>query len=430
MSAARVLVVDDEADIRNLVQDILVDEGYDVAVAANAAQARHERAQKTPDLILLDIWMPDTDGITLLQEWTREGPLEHPVVMMSGHGTVDTAVEATRLGASAFVEKPLSLAKLLKTVEQALENARPSRQQKYRLPVVVEPVGRSKAMRELREQVRRVAQHEAPVLIVGEPGTGREAFARYLHSLSARADGPFVECSASALTTGDAETELSRLLKTAEHGILFIDEIDDMSAEVQRTMLGALERGHDARMVCSARPAMHKLIDAGEFRRDLYAQLAIVTLHVPSLREYAEDVPELIRHYTDALVDRERLPYRRFSMAAQNRLRHYPWPGNVRELKNLIHRFLIMGGEDEVSLDEVERAIGAEQAHAGGTFIKQDLLALPLREAREAFEKAYLEQQLALCEGKVGKLAGRVGMERTHLYRKLRSLGIDIKSND
>lgn len=430
MSAARVLVVDDEADIRNLVQDILADEGYEVAVAANAAQARHERAQKTPDLILLDIWMPDTDGITLLQEWTREGPLEHPVVMMSGHGTVDTAVEATRLGASAFVEKPLSLAKLLKTVEQALENARPSRQQKYRLPTVIEPVGRSKAMRELREQVRRVAQHEAPVLIVGEPGTGREAFARYLHSLSARADGPFVECSASALMTGNAEAELSRLLKTADRGVLFIDEVDDMNVEVQRALLGALERGHDARMVCSARPAMHKLIEDNVFRRDLYAQLAIVTLHVPSLREYAEDVPELIRHYTDALVDRERLPYRNFSMAAQNRLRHYPWPGNVRELKNLIHRFLIMGGEDEVSLDEVERAIGADQAQAGGTFIKQDLLALPLREAREAFEKAYLEQQLALCEGKVGKLAGRVGMERTHLYRKLRALGIDIKTND
>ncbi|MEX0899139.1 MAG: sigma-54 dependent transcriptional regulator [Gammaproteobacteria bacterium] len=430
MSAARVLVVDDEADIRNLVQDILADEGYDVAVAANAAQARHERAQKIPDLVLLDIWMPDTDGITLLQEWTREGPLAHPVVMMSGHGTVDTAVEATRLGASAFVEKPLSLAKLLKTVEQALESARPSRQQKYRLPMVVEPVGRSKAMRELRDQVRRVAQHEAPVLIVGEPGTGREAFARYLHSLSARADGPFVECSASALMTATAEAELSRLLKTANLGVLFIDEIDDMSAEVQRTLLGALDRGHDARLVCSARPHMHKLIENGSFRRDLYAQLAIVTLHVPSLREYAEDVPELIRHYTDALVDRERLPYRRFSMAAQNRLRHYPWPGNVRELKNLIHRFLIMGGEDEVSLDEVERAIGADQAQAGGTFIKQDLLALPLREAREAFEKAYLEQQLALCEGKVGKLAGRVGMERTHLYRKLRSLGIDIKSTD
>ena len=283
-------------------------------------------------------------------------------------------------------------------------------------------------MRELREQVRRVAQHEAPVLIVGEPGTGREAFARFLHSLSARATGPFVETSASGLTAAGAEAELPRRLEEAAGGVLFIDEVDDMLPEVQRALIGALERGHDARLVCSATPELHRAIDDGAFRRDLYAQLAIVTLHVPALREYAEDVPELIRHYTDALVDRERLPYRRFSMAAQNRLRHYPWPGNVRELKNLIHRFLIMGGEDEVSLDEVERAIGTEQSPAGGSFIQQDLLALPLREAREAFEKAYLEQQLALCDGKVGKLAGRVGMERTHLYRKLRALGIEIKS--
>ena len=227
MSAARVLVVDDEADIRNLVQDILADEGYEVAVAANAAQARRERAVKPPDLVLLDIWMPDTDGITLLQEWTKEGPLAHPVVMMSGHGTVDTAVEATRLGASAFVEKPLSLAKLLKTVEEALDNARPQRQaQKYRLPTVVEPVGRSKAMRELREQVRRVAQHEAPVMIVGEPGTGREAFARYLHSLSARADGPFIECAASAMTAGNMSSTSSmnrmpRPASTSSRGSVF-----------------------------------------------------------------------------------------------------------------------------------------------------------------------------------------------------------------
>lgn len=433
--SARVLVVDDEADIRNLVQDILVDEGYEVAVAANAAQARRERQQRKPDLVLLDIWMPDTDGITLLQEWTREGPLEHPVVMMSGHGTVDTAVEATRLGASAFVEKPLSLAKLLKTVELALEGARTRQKRHWQLPDVVEPVGRSPAMRELREQVRRVAQHEAPVLIVGEPGSGREAFARYLHSLSARSAEPFVACAVSSVTEASAETQLlgeagqPGLLDQAAGGVLFLDEIDDMQPEVQRVLLGALERGHAARLVCSAQPQLQRAIAAGAFRRDLYAQLAVVTLHVPALREYAEDVPELIRHYTDALVDRERLPYRRFSMAAQNRLRHYPWPGNVRELKNLIHRFLIMGGEDEVTLEEVERAIGAEQPTGDG-FVKQDLLALPLREAREAFEKAYLEQQLLLADGKVGKLAQRVGMERTHLYRKLRSLGIDIKPND
>lgn len=448
MSASRILVVDDEVDIRDLVRDILSDEGYEVSVAANAAEAREARAARTPDLVLLDIWMPDTDGITLLQEWTREGPLPHPVVMLSGHGTVDTAVEATRLGAAAFVEKPLSLAKLLKTVERALEGSRLQRPRQWRLPPILEPIGRSRVMKELREQIRRLAQHDTPVTIVGEPGSGREAFARYLHSLSARADAPFVDCPVSSLTPGNAEAMLSGtaeqpgMLGIAAGGMLFLDEIDDMPAEVQRMLVGILERGRwtpvgsdksqplTIRLVSSARPDLQHKIEREEFRRDLHAQLAIVTLRVPALREYAEDVPELIRYYTDALVDRERLPYRHFSMAAQNRLRNYPWPGNVRELKNLVHRLLIMGGAEEVSLEEVERVLDQSGDAPGEAFVRQDLLALPLREAREAFEKAYLEQQLLLCDGKVGKLAQRVGMERTHLYRKLRSLGIDIKSAD
>jgi two-component system, NtrC family, nitrogen regulation response regulator NtrX len=447
MSAGSVLVVDDEADIRNLVQDILADEGYEVVVAANAVEARAARKADEFDLVLLDIWMPDTDGITLLKEWTAEGPLSCPVVMMSGHGNVETAVEATRLGAANFVEKPLSLAKLLKTVEGALEKGDRHRNGgQWRLPPMLEPVGRSQAIKELRDQVKRVAQYETPVLIVGEPGTGREAFARYLHSLSSRAERPFVDCAAGSLTESNCETLLfgdagqQGLLAKATGGVLFIDEASDLVPEVQRVLIGVLEQGSwtaggggdtmplNLRVVTSARPELQHNIELGGFRRDLYSQLAVVTLHVPPLREYAEDVPELIRYYTDALVDRERVPYRRFSMAAQNRLRNYPWPGNVRELKNLVHRFLIMGGADEVSLEEVEAAIGQDSPQAE-SLIKQDLLAMPLREAREAFEKAYLEQQLKLCDGKVGRLAGRVGMERTHLYRKLRSLGIDIKSS-
>ncbi len=427
MSAQHVLVIDDEADIRDLVQEILVDEGYSVTVAANAAEARRARQAAAPDLVLLDIWMPDTDGITLLQEWTQEGPLQHPVVMMSGHGTVETAVEATRLGATDFVEKPLSLAKLLKTVESALERNRVPRAAPVRMPVSVEPVGRSAHMQELREQIRRVAQHDMMVLIVGEPGTGREAFGRYLHSLSARAQAPFIDRAVSGM---DAAADIRRALAEAKDGVLFLDEVGDMTPDVQRTLLAVLEQGGgpEVRIVSSARPELHAAIERGDFRRDLYSQLSVVSLYVPPLREYAEDVPELIRHYTDALVDTEGVPYRRFSMAAQNRLRNYPWPGNVRELRNLVQRFLVMGSTDEVSLEEVEAAIGQEWAHPGDALVKQDLLALPLREAREAFERAYLERQLVLCDGKVGKLAGRVGMERTHLYRKLRSLGIDIKS--
>jgi DNA-binding NtrC family response regulator len=340
MSAASVLVVDDEADIRNLVQDILADEGYEVVVAANANEARKAWRTQAPDLVLLDIWMPDTDGITLLQEWTAEGPLPCPVVMMSGHGNVETAVEATRLGAANFVEKPLSLAKLLKTVEWALAKGDRGRNSGQRpLPPMLEPVGRSRAIRELREQVKRVAQYETPVLIVGESGTGREAFARYLHSLSARAEHPFVDCAAASLTSSNFELMLfgdggqPGLFARATGGVLFIDEASDLVTEVQRALVGVLEQGSwtpagggksvplNLRIVTSARPDLRHSIERDAFRRDLYSQLAVVTLHVPPLRDYAEDVPELVRYYTDALVDQERVPYRRFSMAAQNRLR-------------------------------------------------------------------------------------------------------------
>ena len=205
MSAARILVVDDESEIRGLLKEILADEGYEVDVAADASQARASRAQHDPDLVLLDIWMPDADGITLLREWAQPNGVSCPVVMMSGHGTVETAVEATRLGAFDFVEKPLSLAKLLRTVERALDSGRNKRQAgRLLVPPLIAPVGKSRAMHALREQVQQVAPHETPVLIVGEPGTGREAFARYIHSLSPRAASPFVQLVATGVSDDGA----------------------------------------------------------------------------------------------------------------------------------------------------------------------------------------------------------------------------------
>ena len=450
MSSARILVVDDEADIRDLVQEILSEEGYEVDVAANAAEARAACARVAPDLVLLDIWMPDTDGISLLREWQQTQSLAAPVVMMSGHGTVETAVEATRLGAVDYVEKPLSLAKLLRTVTTALEEAgRRGRGARGQLPPLLAPVGRSRLMRELREQAKQVAAHEAPVLILGEPGTGREAFARYIHSLGARRSGPFVAVAAAALTDASAEAMLygaesdggarRGLLEQAERGVLFINELGDLSPAAQRLLLAAIDTGSfrrqggsgalgcDVRTICSAQPGFES---RGEvFRQDLLSQLNVLDLRVPPLREYAEDVPDLLRYYVDRLVDDQRLPFRRFSVAAQNRLRNYPWPGNVRELKNLVHRLLIRGGEGEIELAEIESEI-AGQATANEPLVKQDLLSMPLREAREHFERAYLTQQLQLCNGKVGQLAKRVGMERTHLYRKLRSLGVDFRQSE
>ena len=449
MSAAHILVVDDEADIRGLLKEILSEEGYSVEVAANAAQARTARARQMPDLVLLDIWMPDVDGITLLREWSTSAADGCPVVMMSGHGTVETAVEATRLGAFDFVEKPLSLAKLLRTVERALDAVRRKRQAgKLFVPALMMPAGKSKLMQQLRAELQQIATHTSPVLLIGEPGSGRELFARYLHSRSPRAGAPFMTLVASSVRDADAESRLfgsidsgvrrPGLLEQAADGTLYISELEDLPPGAQRLLVGALESGRftpvggrepiemRARLVSSALPGIENRAGTA-LRRDLLSQLNTLIARVPPLREYAEDVPELLREHVDRIVDAEGLPFRHFSVAAQNRLRNYPWPDNVRELKTLVHRLLIQGGNEEIGLEEVERELAA-QAPGGEPLVKQDLLALPLREAREQFERAYLQQQLLLCNGKVGQLAKRVGMERTHLYRKLRSLGLDFRS--
>jgi two-component system, NtrC family, nitrogen regulation response regulator NtrX len=451
MSGPHILVVDDEADIRGLLKEILSEEGYEVDVAANAVQARASRARQSPDLVLLDIWMPDVDGISLLREWSASSADGCPVVMMSGHGTVETAVEATRLGAFDFVEKPLSLAKLLRTVERALDAGKRRRQSgKLFAPQLLAPVGKSKIMQQLRAELQQIAGNPSSVLLIGEPGSGREAFARYIHERSPRAASPFVTLVASSLREADAEGRLfgredvsgagrAGVLEEVADGTLFIHEIEDLPPAVQRLLVGVLESGRFSRLggaeqsefrgrvLSSAQPGIENRAGPEGFRRDLLAHLNMLIVRTPPLRDYAEDVPELLRHYVDRVVDSEGLPFRRFSVAAQNRLRNYPWPDNVRELKNLVHRLLIQKGPEEIRLEEIEREL-AVQAPPGEPLVKQDLLALPLREAREQFERAYLQQQLLLCNGKVGQLAKRVGMERTHLYRKLRSLGVDFRS--
>jgi DNA-binding NtrC family response regulator len=450
MRKPQILVVDDEADIRELIQEILSEEGYDVATAADAAEARTAVQRRPPNLVLLDIWMPDLDGISLLKEWQNGRHVTCPVVMLSGHGTVETAMEATRLGAADFVEKPLSLAKLLRTVEKALQGTRPGRAPGTRplLPPIIAAPGRSRRIRELREQAEQLASHTSPVLVIGESGTGREGLARYIHEAGQGRDQPFVAVAGGTLLATNAaqlllgaETSQGReagCIERAGTGTVFIGDIEDVTPEGQRLLLGILEQGSytplgraapvalTARFSASARPATVADPAAQGVRVELIARLGMLQLRVPPLREYAEDMSELLRYFVDDFVEREGLAYRRFSFAAQNRLRNYPWPGNLRELASLTQRLLAVDGAEEISLDEVEQALPP----SGGTrepLVKQDLLALPLREAREEFERAYLTEQLALCGGKVGALAKRVGMERTHLYRKLRSLGVEFK---
>jgi len=448
MTAARILVVDDEADIRGLLKEILTEEGYEVEVAADATEARTSRATRTFDLVLLDIWMPDTDGITLLREWSVGAGYHCPVVMMSGHGTVETAVEATRLGAFDFVEKPLSLTKLLRTVERALDAGRRKRLSE-RTPdsSLAVPIGKSKLTMALREQVQQAAFSISPVMLIGELGSGREAYARYLHSLSARSSKPFFMVAAASLVVDPTAALFGSerdgkvvpgAFDQAAGGSLYLNGLEDLTSEAQRALVGAIEQNSytrvggrerlpiNVRWISSAQDGLESRAAPEPFRRDLIAHLNVITLRVPPLRDYAEDVPDLLRYYVDRLVDDQHLPLRRFGVAAQNRLRNYPWPGNLDELKSLVQRVLILGTGEEIRLEEIERELAAKLG-LDEPLVKQDLLALPLREAREQFERAYLQQQLLLCNGKVGQLAKRVGMERTHLYRKLRALGVDFR---
>ncbi len=452
-SPQHILVVDDEPDIRTLLKEILEDEGYSVSTAENAAEARGARQQHRPNLILLDIWMPDIDGITLLKEWTAGEPLDIPVIIMSGHATVETAVEATRLGAHDFIEKPLSLAKLLLTIDHALESYNLQRENaglRREVQSLEEPVGRSKQFVQLREQTLQLALHDTPVLISGEGGSGKNLFARYLHNNSTRQHTPFFRADVTAMNAREENAKLfgsehggeiqPGLLEQANGGTLYIDDVGELDAEGQGRLLTLLKDGCvtrlgsntplnvDVRILAGSRHSLEQRIAQQKFREELYYQLNVVSLYIPALREHSEDVLDLLSFYIDYFVEREKLPYRSFTTAAQNRMRQHAWPGNVRELKNLIQRLLITGSERQVDIGEVEEALG--QQHRAPIADAANLAyELPLRQAREQFERNYFESLMRRYEGSVNKVAQHAGVERTHLYRKLRSLGINPKSS-
>jgi len=450
MSLPHILVVDDEPDIRILVKEILEDEEYTVVAAEDGAAARKALRDRRPDLILLDIWMPDIDGISLLREWSEGDGIPSPVIMMSGHGTVETAVEATRLGAYDFLEKPLSLAKLLLTVERALEADKLQIENiglRRRSPPLLEPTGKSAVMQRLKEQVKRIARHDTWVLITGQPGSGRETFARYLHAQSARRELPFIVVGVTSIAKGNSARELFGseedgrirygVLEQARGGTLFLDEVADMDLEAQALLQGALDTGSflrvggtepvevEVRIIAVTQRQLEEEVQAETFREDLFYHLNVVPLQIPPLSEHREDVPELLNYYLEYYVDHEKLPYRHFSMAAQNYLRNHSWPGNVLELKNLVQRLLILGSGDEITLAEVKGALGQTETQSDAKGNVPLSFDQPLRQAREQFEKSYLEFQLAKHGGNVSQAAAAAGMERTHLYRKLRSLGIE-----
>lgn len=450
MSVSHILVVDDEPDIRELVKEILEDEHYRVSMAANGAEARQVRMERRPDLILLDIWMPDIDGISLLKEWQQSDEPAPPVVVMSGHGTVETAVEATRLGAYDFLEKPLSMAKLLLTIRHALDDYHLRRENlglRRHLRPLSRPLGRSQAMETLRDQAEKVAQTDAWVLLSGEPGVGKRLLARLIHNLSGRREADFIEVGVATIVPANAVMELFGeergdqvrygLLEQANGGTLFLNEVADTDLDLQARLASALQGQSfvriggaraveiDIRVIASSHKDLLDEVRRGRFREDLYYLLNVVPIALPPLRQHREDITELLSYYVDFFVDSDALPYRAFSVAAQNRLRNYDWPGNVRELKSIVHRLLILGSGETIDIDEVDAVLGTQPpAAVQTTGFNFDL---PLRQAREQFEKAYIEHQLRNADGNVSQVAKAAGIERTHLYRKMKALGINPK---
>jgi len=450
MNSRSVLVVDDEPDIRHLLQEILEDEGYAVSVADSAKAAQACIDEQTPDLVLLDIWMPDTDGITLLKSWGQSGDLQFPVIMISGHGTVETAVEATRHGAVDFIEKPVSLAKLLLNVEKALAEdfdknvGGGSRSKAPRLPLFL---GVSEYIVQLREHLEEQSTRSNTLHLIGEPGSGRVLFAQHVHDKNSAFDGPFIQLRCDTLSSANSHRELlgeetngnvsMGFLESAAGGTLFLTDIEMMPASAQQCLRQAIEQQgftrvggttrvpFRARLMASSRGELGPHVKQDTLDPTLARLVSEESIHIKPLRDHLEDIPALLEGFVDWHVEEEGLAYRHFSVGAQNKLRNLDWPGNLLELKNLVQRILLLGGSPSIEAPEVSNALGIVAASDAMTSLRYDL---PLREARADFERQYLIRCLTETQGNIniGDLAKHVGMERTHLYRKLRSLNIDL----
>lgn len=412
---AIVLVVDDEVGIRELLSEILIDEGYDVRLAENAAAARQVRSELRPDLVLLDIWMPDTDGISLLKEWHAAGLLTMPVVMMSGHGTIDTAVEATRFGAFDFLEKPIALQKLLSAVHKALKHdSHPPRPQ-----LTLEAFSRCAIMKEFRRRLEQAAAKAPVLLIKGAPGGMAEICARTL--LPPRA--PWLDLSnvSSALT--------QEALQKAGGGLLFVPDLAALGKLQQMNLGFALERLDklNLQLVAGSSRPLAALAEAG-WESKLLARLGEVWIALPGLAGHADELPEIASLLLTHFIERGEVPARRFSSAALNQLRNLPWKnhpdGAWAELYALVRNLALTALDEEIGSEDVERLAPGDAAEGPSSASLVPLFEQPLRDARDAFEKLYFEYHLRLEGGNMTRLAEKSGLERTHLYRKLKQLGV------
>jgi len=455
--ASDILIVDDEADIRELVSGILEDEGYTTRVARDSDDALGAIHARRPSLVFLDIWLQGSrlDGLQVLGNIKTEHP-ELPVVMISGHGNIETAVAAIKQGAYDFIEKPFKADRLVLVADRALETSRLKREVKdlkQLAPYSATLVGGSGAIGHLRQTIDKVAPTNSRILIVGPSGAGKELTARTIHALSARAEAPFVVINAAAITPERMEVELFGIeqsnggdqarkvgaLEEAHGGTLFIDEIADMPRETQNKILrvlvdqtfqrvgGTNKVEVNVRIITSTARNLEEEIAAGRFREDLFHRLSVVPIRVPPLAERREDVPELVDHFMDQISQATGLPKRRIGTDAMAVLQTHDWPGNVRQLRNNVERLMILAGGDAdavITADMLPQDVGAmvpAMPKGGG----EQLMGMPLREAREAFEREYLRAQISRFGGNISRTAEFVGMERSALHRKLKALGMD-----
>jgi two-component system nitrogen regulation response regulator NtrX len=458
--AADILIVDDEADIRELIAGILEDEGFETRLAHNSDAALAEVDSRRPSLIILDIWLQGSklDGLDLLLAIKGKHP-EVPVIIISGHGNIETAVAAIKRGAYEYVEKPFKADRLLLVIGRALETTRLKRENealKGRTGNDHELIGLSHAMRQLRQLLKKIAPANSRVLITGPMGAGKELVARTLHGLSLRAEGPFVTLSAATMAPERMEEELFGVeeaggttrrvgaLEEAHGGTLYIDELADMPMETQGKVLrvlvdqtfqrvgGAKKVKVDVRVVSSTSRDLTALIGQGRFREDLYHRLSVVPVQVPSLAERREDIPELVTYFSKSYAQTAGQPLRRIADDAVAVLQTREWPGNVRELKNNVERIMILAGGDpatEITANQLPGDVGAASS-GPASFSGEHLLVMPLREAREAFERDYITAQLSRFGGNISRTAQFIGMERSALHRKIKLLGLASRSED
>ncbi len=455
--ASDILIVDDEVDIRELVAGILQDEGHGTRTAADSDQALAAVVARRPNLVFLDIWLQGSrlDGLQLLDLLKQEHP-DLPIVMISGHGNIETAVSAIKRGAYDFIEKPFKADRLLLVAERTLENSRlrrEVRELKQLGPLASTIIGHSSAANQLRQTIEKVGPTNSRVLIVGPSGSGKELAARTLHALSARADGPFIVINAAAIMPEQMEIELFGVeagngtqsrkvgaLEEAHGGTLFIDEIADMPRETQNKILrvlvdqtfqrvgGSTKVTVDVRIVSSTSRNIEADIAAGRFREDLYHRLSVVPIRVPALADRRDDIPELVEYFMTQISQTTGLPKRTVGSDALAVLQSHDWPGNVRQLRNNVERLMILTGGDPQAVitaamlpQDVSSMIPAMPNDKGG----DHLMTLALREAREVFEREYLLAQISRFDGNISRTAEFVGMERSALHRKLKALGID-----